>query len=197
MFVLCSWGEGSPHHREHELSKCNFFNYYIKNSREGDRLAAMVYKVMGEFQKGNFTEKINKLLNKYKFIYKDGVLFLALQKYMPGKTKQETEQDCLRELRGIFVPETDFWVSQIDETNLSREEQSVRDWCRDRLVDLDRQRYEVERQEKLQATWMAMENMELILQAEIECRRKVGAGKKESKAPRKPSGGYDLKGKEG
>ena len=165
--------------------------------QEGDRLATMVYKVMGEFQKWDFTEKINKLLNKYKFIYKDGVLFLALQKYMPGKTKQEIEQECLRELRGIFVPETDFWVSQLDETNLGREEQSVRDWCRDRLVDLDRQRYEVEQQEKLRATWMAMDNMELLLQAEVERRRRVGAGKKESKAPRKLSGGYYLKGKGG
>ena len=165
--------------------------------QERGRLAAMVYKVMGEFQKGDFTEKINKLLNKYKFIYKDGVLFLALQKYMPGKTKQETEQECLRELRGIFIPETDFWVSQLDETNLGREEQSVRDWCRDRLVDLDRQRYEVEQQEKLRATWMAMDKMEMLLQAEMERRRRVGARKKPSRAPQRAQESCKLKGKEG
>lgn len=160
-------------------------------------MAAMVYKVMGEFQKGNFAEKINRLLNKYKFIYKDGVLYVALQKYLSGKTKEDVEQECLEELRGIFAPATDFLVVKLDEGNLGKEEQSVRDWCRDRLVDLDRQRYEVEQQEKLRATWMAMDNMELLLQAEVERRRRVGAGKKESKAPRKPSGGYNLKGKEG
>ena len=47
------------------------------------------------------------------------------------------------------------------------EEQSIMEWCRDNFVALDRQRYEIEQQDKLQKAWKALDNMEDILKNQI------------------------------
>ena len=49
-----------------------------------------------------------------------------------------------------------------------REEQSIIQWCRDNLVNLDRQKYEKEEQARLKEVMKAMDNMEAILQEQKE-----------------------------
>ena len=42
------------------------------------------------------------------------------------------------------------------------------EWCRDNFVALDRQRYEIEQQDKLQNAWKALDNMEVVLKKKLE-----------------------------
>ena len=56
---------------------------------------------------------------------------------------------------------------EINEKNIMNEEQSIMEWCRDNFVALDRQRYEIEQQDKLQNAWKALDNMEDILKNQM------------------------------
>ena len=75
--------------------------------------------------------------------------------------QKEDESNTL--MGKIFKPARNFYIKKIDETNIMKEHESIVTWCRDNLVALDRQRYEIEQQDKLQRAWKAMDNMEIDL----------------------------------
>ena len=67
----------------------------------------------------------------------------------------------------VFRPIRNYYIKEVNEKNIMNEEQSIVEWCRDNFVYLDRQRYEIEQQDKLQNAWKALDNMETILQQQI------------------------------
>lgn len=116
----------------------------------------MVYKIVGDFDDNKFEKMLKQLSGCFKFIYINETLYVALK-----DVQKEDESNTLMDK--IFKPARNFYIKKIDETNIMKEHESIVTWCRDNLVALDRQRYEIEQQDKLQRAWKAMDNMEIDL----------------------------------
>ena len=121
----------------------------------------MVYKIQGNFNEDNFEGIFKKLRPHFKLMYKYNTLFAALIDYNFVNKSESYLRNALR-------PSKDFYISEINEKNIMREEQSIIQWCRDNLVNLDRQKYEKEEQARLKKVMKAMDNMEAILQEQKE-----------------------------
>ena len=120
----------------------------------------MIFKIQGDFNEDNFSKILNKLCKYFKFIYTNGTLYIAL-----GDVKNKQEASVL--MSKTFRPVRSYYIKEINEKNIMNEEQSVMEWCRDNFVALDRQRYEIEQQDKLQNAWEALDNMEDILKNQM------------------------------
>ena len=121
----------------------------------------MIFKIQGDFNEDNFSKILNKLCKYFKFIYTNGTLYIAL-----GDVKNKQEASAL--MSKIFRPIRSYYIKEINEKNIMNEEQSIMEWCRDNFVALDRQRYEIEQQDKLQNAWKALDNMEVVLKKKLE-----------------------------
>ena len=120
----------------------------------------MIFKIQGDFNEDNFSKILNKLCKYFKFIYTNQTLYIAL-----GDIKNKQEASIL--MSKTFRPVRSYYIKEINEKNIMNEEQSVMEWCRDNFVALDRQRYEIEQQDKLQNAWKALDNMEDILKNQM------------------------------
>ena len=120
----------------------------------------MIFKIQGDFNEDNFSKILNKLCKYFKFIYTNGTLYIAL-----GDVKNKQEASAL--MSKTFRPVRSYYIKEINEKNIMNEEQSIMEWCRDNFVVLDRQRYEIEQQDKLQNAWKALDNMEDILKNQM------------------------------
>ena len=120
----------------------------------------MIFKIQGDFNEDNFSKILNKLCKYFKFIYTNQILYIALSDI---KNKQE----ALALMSKTFRPIRSYYIKEINEKNIMNEEQSIMEWCRDNFVALDRQRYEIEQQDKLQNTWEALDNMEEMLKKQM------------------------------
>ena len=121
----------------------------------------MIYRITGEFSTDNFNMFINKINKNFKFIYKNNNLYISLINYEFSLNK-----NLEKYLKNIFKPNKDFLIKEIDENNLSKYDQDIIDWCRDNFVELDKQKYQLEQQEKLKATMKALDIIEEKLNEE-------------------------------
>ena len=71
-------------------------------------------------------------------------------------------------LKAALKPAKFFVVKEINEYNLGKENPNIIKWCRDIFVDLDKQRFEVEQQERLKCTMSALDVCERILASRKE-----------------------------
>ena len=124
----------------------------------------MVYKVIGDFRQGNFKDILTKIQRDFKFMYKNGCLYLAVLNWKDFKDKDNKE--LLEMIREIFEPRDEFLVKELNENNLNKEDRMIIDWVRDNYIRLDEERYDYQQQEKLRHTWKAMDIMEDILHKE-------------------------------
>ena len=120
----------------------------------------MIFKIQGDFNEDNFSKILNKLCKYFKFIYTNQTLYIAL-----SDIKNKQEASIL--MSKTFRPVRSYYIKEINEKNIMNEEQSIMEWCRDNFVALDRQRYEIEQQDKLQNAWKALDNMEDILKNQM------------------------------
>lgn len=116
----------------------------------------MVYKIIGDFNTGSFESMLSKIGKYYKFIYQENNLYLALAQY---KLKDE----AYATLKKTLKPSRNFIIREVNEKNIVNENDFVIEWCRDNLVAIEKQRYEIERQQKLRDTMKALDNFEHIL----------------------------------
>ena len=120
----------------------------------------MIFKIQGDFNEDNFSKILNKLCKYFKFIYTNQTLYIALSDI---KNKQEASNLMSK----TFRPVRSYYIKEINEKNIMNAEQSIMEWCRDNFVALDKQRYEIEQQDKLQNAWKALDNMEDILKNQM------------------------------
>ena len=113
----------------------------------------MVYKVQGDFNGDNFDKIITKLTPKCIFIYTNDTMYVSLKSI-----------DYLNEgdkfIKSAFKPVKSFLITKINEQNILKEDFVAGNWCKDQFVRLEKQLYEKNKQEKLQATWKAMDKLE-------------------------------------
>ena len=121
----------------------------------------MVYRVIGNFTNDNFEKILNKLCSKFKALYLNNTLYLAL-------INIDDENICEEILKKTLRPARDFFITEIKEKNIMDLEPDALVWCRDNLVELDKQKYERLNQEKLKSTWEAMDRLELDLSNQLK-----------------------------
>lgn len=119
----------------------------------------MIYKIMGNFTNKTFNEKLNNVKKYFKFIYKNGNLFLSIFSYK--KTGLHTDYEKI--IKENFDIKEGFVFFEINENNLMREDKDIIEWSRDNFVRLEKERYEIEQQDKLKKTMRALDNLEDIL----------------------------------
>lgn len=119
----------------------------------------MVYKIQGNFNENNFNSILEKIKRFYLFIFSNGNLYVALNDY-------NLNNQAYKELMKALKPKNEFLVLKIDEKNIMNEAPDIKDWLRDNLVRLDRQKYEIENQEKLKAYNSVLDEFEKILKQE-------------------------------
>ena len=117
----------------------------------------MVYKIQGNFDEENFPIILNKLGKYFKIIYINNTLYIAL-------TDINNEMTGYNLIKRTLRPAKEFLITQISEKNIMLENDYVIEWCRDNLVELDKQRYERDNQEKLRLMNKALDEFERILQ---------------------------------
>ena len=117
----------------------------------------MVYKIIGRFDDNDFEKILKKISEFFDFIYVDQSLFVGLRNY---QYKEEGDNLLKKALR----PSKNFYIEQVDEKNINRQSDFVKQWCLDKLVLLDTQRFEIQEQSRLRQTWKDMDNMEAELQ---------------------------------
>ena len=116
----------------------------------------MIFKIVGNFDEVDFEKLLSKLSTIFEFIYCDESLFIALRKWTDHELIEKT-------LKSVFRPAKFFVIKEINENNLGKENPTIIKWCRDNFVDLDKQRFEIEQQERLKATMSALDECERIL----------------------------------
>ena len=121
----------------------------------------MILKVQGDFGMADFARIVGKITPYFKFIYNNDIMYIALMDI----TKKQEAQNIVSK---TFRPVKSYYIKEINETNILDEEDSVAMWCKDNFVALDRQRFEIENQEKLCRAWAVLDNMEIDLQKKLK-----------------------------
>lgn len=140
----------------------------------------MVYKLMGEIPNANRKLFIDNLCKDFKFMIKNGFFYIALTDYKTSfklnkglkekdrYNKEKTNANVdnyIKTLLKEYAGDNAIAV-RITSDNIMNQDEDIKEWLRDNLVALDKQRYQFEQQEKLKAAWQAMDNMEDILRQE-------------------------------
>lgn len=122
----------------------------------------LVYKIIGNF---NQDERLVKILDKIRvdfyYVYADGVLYVAVIDYTNG-------EKALANLKKSLKPAKDYFTIEITEDNLGKESPFYLDWCKENLVRIDRQRYEIDQQKKLRMAMKAIDIFEEKMQASLK-----------------------------
>lgn len=121
----------------------------------------MIYKIIGRFNDENFEKILKKISTLFDFIYTDQSLFIGLKNY-------QYKDDANALIKKTFRPVKDFYIETIDEKNINKQSQFVKQWCLDRFVLLDTQKFEIQEQDRLKQTWRDLDNMEAELQKIME-----------------------------
>lgn len=121
----------------------------------------LIYKVIGNFDECDFESIINKISEVFKIMYLNDTLYLSLVNYKDYNKQQEI-------LNIAFQPRDIFVITPITEKNIMKQPDVAMQWCRDNFVLLETERYEIEQQEKLQATWKQMDEMEKELREQAK-----------------------------
>lgn len=120
----------------------------------------MIYKIVGNFTDQNFDRIISKVSSRFKFMYCNDTLYVSI------KTVDSLSEDK-EFLYKIFRPARDFFIVEITEQTILKEDEVIGEWCKDNFVLLEKQKFEKEQQAKLRKTWIAMDNMESQLKSEL------------------------------
>lgn len=118
----------------------------------------MVYKVVGDINDENFMEILTELQQYNRLIYKNGNIYIALDRYEDF----DKNKNSLKEFKTKWGKK-DVFVCGINEYNLKSEEKEIEEWCKDNLVRLDKRKYEINEQPKLKKMYEAVELFDQIL----------------------------------
>ena len=126
----------------------------------------MVYKIQGDFTPDNMPVIIDYLCKNFKFIYKYNCLYIS-------PLRIEDENKSIVTLDSILKSNGEFLNININEFNLKKEPNDVIEWCRDCLVEQDKQRYENDKQDRLKEMDYVLDLFETILKEEQEHRESI------------------------
>ena len=108
-----------------------------------------IFKVKSNIFNEKIGEIFYKLSSKYSLLFLEDTLFISPNKY-------DQELDFKKALK----PTKNFLISEINEENIKLENTTVQEWCRERLAQLDLQRFEHENQSYLRSVIEAIDKLD-------------------------------------
>lgn len=124
----------------------------------------MVYKIVGDFNNENFEVFMKKLTPKFKIMYRNEVLYIALT----SLSLFESEEACERMVRNVFKPKKDFLVQLVTQSNVKKEAPDIADWLTQAWVKLEKEKLAQKEQARLQKLWKDMDEFEKIVDEKIK-----------------------------
>ena len=117
----------------------------------------MIYKVSGEFTNENLTNFINKLKERFKVLYQNENIYLAIKDYNQEIKLYKTLEEVNRNIK-------DLSNSQIGSLG---ENDFVKTWIQENLIRIEKQRLENEKQKELTNVWNGLDTLEKIIEDEL------------------------------
>ncbi len=155
----------------------------------------MVYRITGEYTDENLIEIIDNLKQKYRILFRDGNLYVALSSYRDEIEKwrdmnesdgyenvDEVEKRLKQEIKDILrdidsVNGDNFWIkSLVNQESIKKEDEFVQDWVRNNNVRIEKERFEIEKQEELWNAWNGLDELERELDGRIRRLNSSGNG---------------------
>lgn len=154
----------------------------------------MVYRITGEYTDENLNEIIDNLKQKYRILFRDGNLYVALSSYRNEIEKwreinesdgyenvKEVEKRLKQEIKDILkdvdpVNGDNFWIkSLVSIESVKKEDEFVQDWVRNNNIRIKKERFEIEKQEELIRAWNGLDELERELDKRLKGRiREMG-----------------------
>lgn len=154
----------------------------------------MVYRITGEYTDENLNEIIDNLKQKYRILFRDGNLYIALSSYRNEIEKwrkmnesdgyensKEVEKRLKQEIKDILkdvdpVNGDNFWIkSLVSIESVKKEDEFVQDWVRNNNIRIKKERFEIEKQEELIRAWNGLDELERELDKRLKGRiREMG-----------------------
>ena len=117
----------------------------------------MIFKMQSNIFRNNLEEILNKTKNNFDVLFYGTNLFISIKKY--------TQRDsCDSLIKKIFKPSKNFLITKIDENNLKYEAKEVKEWCKNKFIELEIQELEDKEQEKLQGFYKFLIDFDKNLQ---------------------------------
>lgn len=134
----------------------------------------MIYKVSGEFTNENLTNFINKLKERFKVLYQNENIYLAIKDYNQEIKLYKTLEEVNRNIKDylktkIFIPMGDFFVKDLSNSQIGSlgENDFVKTWIQENLIRIEKQRLENEKQKELINVWNGLDTLEKIIEDEL------------------------------
>lgn len=93
-----------------------------------------------------FYDNLETLLLKsqkyFDILFYKNILYIGLKHY-------NEKDNCWKEIKKIFKPNKNFLITEINEKNLLYESQEIKDWCKNKFIELECQELEDKEQEKI------------------------------------------------
>ena len=127
----------------------------------------MIYKIQSN-KDYNILENIEKIKKDYDLIYYNKILYLG------EKVFSQDSNVALKKVKKYFRPIKDFWIGEIGENNLKNEPKIIVDWCINKFIDLDLQKFELNKQKKKKKYLESLDKFAEKLKGEVEKKEKGG-----------------------
>lgn len=100
-----------------------------------------------------FYDNLETLLLKsqkyFDILFYKNVLYIGLKHY-------SEKDNCWKEIKKIFKPNKNFLITEINEKNLLYENQEIKDWCKNKFIELECQELEDKEQEKIKSFYQVL-----------------------------------------
>lgn len=147
----------------------------------------MVYRITREYTDENLNEIIDNLKQKYRILFRDGNLYIALSSYRNEIEKwremnesdgyensEEVEKRLKQEIKDMLkdvdpVNGDNFWIKSLaSQESIKKEDEFVQDWVRNNNIRIEKERFEIEKQEELIRAWNGLDELERELDKRLK-----------------------------
>lgn len=122
----------------------------------------MIYKVTANFNE-DLSNIVKELEKDFDFVFFREILYIAPREY--AKNNKETENQK-KKIKNIIRQEN--FIMELNENNLKYEPFQIIEWCKQKFIEQDTKRFEIEKQKELRAYLKFMNDFEVELVKQLE-----------------------------
>ena len=130
----------------------------------------MIFKIKSDKFIDNLDEIINKSKKYFDIFYCDKTLFLGIKKYTQKK-------NCKKIIKRILYPINNYSIVEINENNLILENPEIKEWCKNKFIELETQQLEDEKQAEIKEYYDFLDIFDKKLKEELLRKEDMQDGK--------------------
>lgn len=122
----------------------------------------MIYKVTANFNE-DLSNIVKELEKDFDFVFFREILYIAPREYTKNNKEAENQK---KKIKNIIKQEN--FIMELNENNLKYEPFQIVEWCKQKFVEQDTKRFEIEKQKELRAYLKFMNDFEAELVKQLE-----------------------------